>query len=476
MSLLRTLGIAVLALCLILTVAAANVVLVGHQTVLDPEFVTDTMEEEDAYEAFDETVTEMLLEGAEESATEDAPGEPGADEPPDLVARALDRAVTPAYIQSQVETNVYRTYEYLHGEREELVVSVSTEPLRERLVDAVEEEIRNEPTGTLLAEVDDGEVEEEHPIEPELIDRLEESPDGYETARAEFRDDVRESILDELVSGAFEERSNDELLALVVEDYDPDEYTEAEKERLVDERADEIEAALREELREEADLEAHTDDRLEELVAEAEADAPAEPSDLEEAGTALQSVVVRGLADEDLDYETYETEVTDAKATVGTFLGEELESEMAEELDDEIVLTEELDEDDEEALETARTAVGILDIAGIVLPLLAVVFVGLILLASRSIQTTAVTTGLSFLLVGVPSSILAWALEGPALDALPEPGDPAEATLIDLVAGFVTRILGTLQWQSLALVVLGAAVLAFGLAVRYDYVDLPTER
>ena len=49
MAVARRLGVAVVVVVLTLTLVTGNVVVAGHQTVLDPDYVTETVAEEDGY-------------------------------------------------------------------------------------------------------------------------------------------------------------------------------------------------------------------------------------------------------------------------------------------------------------------------------------------------------------------------------------------------------------------------------------------
>lgn len=456
-----------MAIILILTVATGNVVVAGHNTVLDPDFVLDTMEDEGAYEGFEDAFTGMVVGGAAESDTDDEP---------EFMTRVLDRAVTTSYIQSQVDPNVYRTYEYLHGNRNDLELRIETGPFVENIESAIQEEIRTEPTGTLLDEFGDAEETSKVPVETDTIDRLERGPKEFEAARTEFREAIREGVLEEMIEEAKTERTSDELLALIDDDYDPDAHTEAEKERLVEEREDEIDAAIREKILDEehAQLRSTVNETLDELVAER--DAPTNPSDIQAAGAVLEVTVVAGLADREMTYETYESELTTAKTTVGEHLADNVADEIDDEVGEEIVVTDELGESTTQDLEDARMVIGILDIAGVVLPLLALAFVGLLWVISRSIETVTIVTGASLSIVGIPGFVVAMVAESRILAVLPEPTDPAEEPMIDLVTGLVTRTLSTFQYQSLALAVVGVALLGVGLAIRNGYVDLSKVR
>jgi len=113
------------------SVGAANAVVAAERTVLSGEFVKAGLAETGAYGTAREAVIEQATAGPE--TTMDGGGSAGEAEdggggPPavfgNAATRIVDEVVTEAYVQREVERNVDRSYAYLHGDREELVLAV----------------------------------------------------------------------------------------------------------------------------------------------------------------------------------------------------------------------------------------------------------------------------------------------------------------------------------------------------------------
>lgn len=78
MNLGRTFAVGLLAVLLTATLVTATVVAAAHLTVLDPAFVTDTIEEEDGYAAMEESMRTGMApdDGAERERAGDASDDP----------------------------------------------------------------------------------------------------------------------------------------------------------------------------------------------------------------------------------------------------------------------------------------------------------------------------------------------------------------------------------------------------------------
>ena len=121
MAVARRLGVAVVVVVLTLTLVTGNVVVAGHQTVLDPDYVTETVAEEDGYEAIH---AELIGDGALPIETL-GPLDGSA-------AEILGEIAPPEYLQSQTETNLQNLYAYLHGNDRGLRLVVDTAPVKNR--------------------------------------------------------------------------------------------------------------------------------------------------------------------------------------------------------------------------------------------------------------------------------------------------------------------------------------------------------
>jgi hypothetical protein len=281
---------------------------------------------------------------------------------------------------------------------------------------------------------------------------------------------VRESVYDDVlasaVDGAFEERSKDDLLALVIDDYDSSEYTEAEKEKMVADREPEIRAALA------STIERERSDELEEAVddqlAAAAEDATEEQVDtgdpaVDEPASELRTVTVRALAG-DIGYDTYRDRSASARADLGEAIGSTVESEFLAETGGTIDLNEEMGIP-EEGLETQVTAVTWLDRLAIILPLLGLVFLGSVWSLTRSVGRTVGSLGWSLAWAGLPTFVaLAVLFSDPAgtLGIGPDPGPPGQIML-----GLVEGAVGRLSAQSLAVGLLGLGLVGVAFGMRY---------
>jgi hypothetical protein len=460
MSVLRSLGVTLLTALLVLTLVSGNVLAAAHLTVLDPGFVNDTLEEEDGYGVAEDAVVE--------AAGSEAPG--GAAGPIDTQALLRD-AVDRAYLQNQTERNVEELYAYLHGERDTLNLTVDTRPLKADVGDAVEAQVRNATVAELLAASG---TELPGPVNESTVERMTENESGYEAVKEEFRQRVRERVLDEAVDEAWAETTDDQKLALVVENYNPDDYTAAEKDAMVTDREEEIRAALRERIRTERsdELDDRVDTTLAELNESVTADAP-EGDGLEAAAAGVQATFAEALTT-DMSYDEFRTQLDAEKAAVAEAAGEQAAATLDEELPDTLSLTQGLDRSAREGLEQAQTTVVWLDRLAVAIPLLALVLVGLLYLLTRSGQTVAASLGVSLLVAGLPVYLSLGTVQTAAEDAIREAaasgdGGPAQAGS-EFLLGALGQLFGRVGAVSLAFAVAGAVSLAVWLALRYDLV------
>ena len=496
MRLRRLVAVALLVSLLSASVGATNAVVAAERTVLSGEFVKESLAEADAYGTVRTTVIEQATAGAggagngsdsegtgregDGTGTEDGGGPPGVFG--DATARIVEEAVTEAYLQRQVERNVDRTYAYLHGDREELVLAVDLEPVQDQMMGILEEEIRNASLAELFGALGPGGTAipvAGTSVNLTVVGEMAESPEAYEATRAEFRSDVRESIVAETVNRTYDSASNDERLALVVPDYDPDEYSEAEKGELVAEREGEIRDEMRRQVEAERgdEVDAAVDEQLEALAA-VDADELATginstgdrdgPGDGNSSGGGLPPGVVTPLADvaatgvealaTDMPYETFVAETDDAKARLAANVTATIEGQIDAEGTDEMVVLDTREPGTSEGFEQVRTAVGIVDLLSVLLPLVAVGLVGLLWWLTRSPAVVAGGTGVALLVGGLPGYLLA----NLAGDLLAETlaGGEVPPVASGLLLGTVDRVLAVVAAQSLALAVAGVALIA----------------
>lgn len=475
----RTAAIVALGILLTLSIGASNVVFAAQGTVLDAEFVTTAIAEEDGHEALTAEMQRSV-----ENATANATGGDldGSSFSSLLDGDPIQDAVTPEYVQSQVEPNVREFYAYLHGDSDVLNLSLDARPLAEDAGTNVADAIRNS-TVTELVEAAPGDPFADVPVDASFVDRLNEGPESYSAAKDDLRDDVRERVVDRMVERTYSQavaaEEYDRLLALVIPDYDPDEYNEAEKRGMVSDRESEIRTALRAEI--EADRSDEIDSEVQAQLDEYRDAASGQEPNPEQVGNEeiataagdLQTAVVVG-ATSDQSYEAYRANVTSARADLGSAIGDYVTELIGEDVGV-VDMNEELAIQERGAFEDARTMVGYADLATLVVPLLAVLIVAGVWFVSRSPVATAATVGAS-LVVGALPAFVGASVAGDQLRSTIDLEGEAATSLQPVVQGLVDRVVAAITGQSLALAVVGLLLVTLALALHYGLLDRFRER
>lgn len=330
----------------------------------------------------------------------------------------LSTVVTEDYLQNQTETNIDRAYAYLHGDREELYLAINTTPLKDDLAP--------ELASQLMAEQGIGEYD------PRLAS-MTESESEFQTAREEFKAEQKELI---------QEETSVEL-------------TDEQLETAYDER--------REEIREEAIAEFETQ------VAESD-----QPAELESPIVDLGTVYIDALVAEDPSYDQFMSDVEDAETALEAAVEDLARTQLDEEFPDTMELTEQLSQEDREQLDQLRGLVSLLDVLVFVLPLVALgaaLLIGWVtvtrsaglLIAGAAITVTGLIEALGFMGLGgrAESEIAAIASQG-----------DMSAGLSELAIGMVDRVISVFVTQSWLVVVLGVVLIALGIAIRRELVDI----
>jgi hypothetical protein len=455
MSALRYVGLVLIAASLLSTAGTSTVVIAAEQTVLDPDYVTDRLDREGAYDPLGEAVAADIV-----------PSGTAAEGLPVGRSEVADTAISDSYVESQANTNIRRFYEYLHGERAKLLLEVETRPLKQNITARVETRVGSQEPHELLATGAAAQSEGAlDTVEPALIEQLDAGPDSYDSAQRQFRTDIRDRIVARLVEEAFNSSSNDRLLALVIDSYNPRAYTAAEKQREVEQRAVEIRRALERQLREDrgAEIDEELERQLAELSQQVTTQDPSQvdvPAPLAEPAVDLQSAVVRGVTGE-YAYEEYREEALMARDELAAG-GGELARGQLESVPDQIVLGDRLDLQQRQTLQTAAKGVGWLDRLAIVLPLVSLLLMGLLYRLSASEQSAAAMTGGTLAIAGGAIVAGAQILSGRIAGQLP--AGELSVIALALLEGF----LSTLRTGGVALVLTGVTLLILALALRYE--------
>ncbi len=466
MSLVRKFTVVVVTLLLASTLVTGNLLAAAHLTVLDPGFTQTTIEEEGGYQLVENatvaTASGQVSDGVAEGVDTEA-----------LLREGIDRP----YLANQTERNVAATYAYLHGNSETLNLTVDTVPLKSGLSAAVEQQVRNATVPELLAQ---SETELDGPVDESTVEQMTANESGYAAAKADFRDEVRDRVLDEAVERAWQNTSNDEKLALVIPDYDPREYTEDEKEQLVADNETEIRAALRERIESERgdEIDGEVDAQLAEIN-ESVAPSDADSDGLDAATTDMRATFAEALTT-DMSYQTFQSEIDGHKAAAAAAVGDRTEAQLDEQLPDTLDLTEDMEPATRQSLEDAQTAVTWLDRLVFVLPLVGLALVGLLYYATRSVQTVAGSLGVSLVIAGLPIYLALGPLqsfvERSVTRQIAAGGEASAEPMVELFLGIVGQLFGRVGTVSLAFALAGGVVVAAWLLFRYDVIGGGDER
>lgn len=415
MSAARRLGVAAVVVVLTVTLFAGNVVVVGHQTVLDPDYVTETLAEEDGYEAIQ---TELTGQGTLPI------GETGP--LPGSGTEIVGRILTPEYVQSQTEANLGRFYAYLHGNERQLRLVVDTGPLKNRTAVVVSETVENTSARELASFAGFESREIGGVAVDETVLSMGEDEAAFRTARSRVRERVRERVADGEQSPEADRRVNETLRQL---------------RPAVRERATDVDTSFGGEV------------------------------DREAAG--LVAVYVDGLLAPSADYEEFRANLTAQKAELGETLGVAVRDRLDRTVPDQLAPTDFLPAELVRPLIRLRAAIVFLDVLGWLLPLLSVAVAAQLWLLSDDPGTPVLWTGVAGVLAGLPGLAVGSVASGAVTDRLrtaaPETGEAVVGVALALVEG----VFGTLSAQSLALVVGGGVLAVAGGLVRGGVVDPP---
>lgn len=462
MSLIRTVGLVVVAGLLTTTLFASNGVVLAQRTALDADYVTGSLADAGAYERAHE---ELFDAGAFGSADSGAPRAAAVE-----IGRS---AVTPTYVENQTTANAERLYAYLHGDRDDLVLELDLRPVKARAAVAIGDYVRDASARDLLAETNASVASVPGTsVSTAALLSMGDNRSRYRAVRERVRRDVRERAVETAANRTYGSLSNDERLALVVHDYDPDDYSDAEKRDLVAERERGIRAALRERVRRERgdELDRRVDERLDGVAANASRAAAADDP-VANASVALVRTYVAGVAG-DRSYETFRADLDGRRAALASAVEARATARLQEAVPDTLDLTAELDASAAATFETLRTAVGVLDALGVVLPLLSLSLAGLLVWLAGSVARGALWVGVSSLFAGLPVAGALWWANGRLAALLAEAAGDLPA-VADVAVVVLEGVLDVAVVQSAALALAGALLVALSGAFRYELLSEP---
>jgi CHASE3 domain sensor protein len=480
MGVIRSLLAFVVVVLITTSLVAGNAVIAVDRTAANEEFVTSTLEEEDAYAEIQSVASDEAAGQVDQS-----------DIPVSIDTRAVvNDTLEQSYLQNQTEANVRRAFAFLEGDSEDLNLSVDLAPVKRSIADVVEDRIANQSVGELIDIVsEDRDLSTEVAgigIDLRIVANLSEGPESYNDARESFRNDIRDAVVERLASESYNESVNnqeyDPLLQLVIEDYDPSNYTEDEKATLVDDRESEIKTELEAEIQANRgdEISNQVDQQLQEIntqINNAVADevestlADSDYSQVSEPATELLVVGANGLTSNQ-SYSEFDSDLSTAKANLASNVSIIVRNRLDEQVDDrfDLLNNDQISDADraeiESAAENARDGYGTLGLLTFVLPIVSLVLIGLLYLITRSFSTTAILSGIPALLVGGATYAVASAapgeIESPVRSELQ--GSDVPENVVDLLLGITEQVLGVVAGQSLVLALVGVGLIVAGIA------------
>lgn len=465
----RKATLVVVALLLATSVAGTALVFTGHQTLLSAEFAKETAGDTGLYDQFEAEITTGVSQDIEAGSNPDDPFAPTFES--EAIA---EDAVTSEFVRSQLDANIDRYYGFLHGERDSLDLYFDTEQLQENLGDEIGEAARDIDLAAVVDEATTGvdtEIRDtgvEVPLDAETFERMEANETSYNEEREQFQAELREAALDR----TFEEAEPAELLVLIGED--PEQYDEAERRRIVDEREEEIKRELAEteefQTEFEESLQTVREETVEAIQSEVDRQKEERPDVVAKAVGELLVAMVDGLFTDQPH-----GEFIDRVERVDGELSDEAEQRARERVDETIPGRIDLAEDvDEGGVDDMASYVQLSGTAGWVLLVLSLGLVGGSYALSRSAVPTLATVGSGVSVAGL--GLLVGSVVGgrwfvSQLRADLEGGDNpmAEFTvgLLDGTFGFMTTV-------SLLVLGCGVVLLVVGFAIHRGYIE-PSE-
>lgn len=184
----HTAGMVILGGLLLAGVVGSNFLVGLDRTVLDADFATETLDEEQVYDTAIAQIEDRIA------------GESG--QVPVNVTEILDRE----YIQGQTETNIKAFYDYLHGRNDTLILGIDTSPLQGRLAEELEQSLiqsqlaENDPRLARMTENESMYLAEREAFRQEQFQDIQQATDEnlsqqeLETAYAERKDIIRQQF------------------------------------------------------------------------------------------------------------------------------------------------------------------------------------------------------------------------------------------------------------------------------------------
>ena len=181
----KRIAIVLIGIVLLATVAGANVTVAADRTVLDADYVIDSMEDEDLFaqeaDSFRSEVANQVRAGTD--GLNLPPGIELVDFDPEVTA---EESVSDSYVREQMAGNIERLYAFLHGDRDDIPFVIELGPVKDGIADSVTESAAVD-TPVLVGESSEN-------IEAERVGALEEDEESFEDAQMDISQEQAESM------------------------------------------------------------------------------------------------------------------------------------------------------------------------------------------------------------------------------------------------------------------------------------------
>lgn len=408
------LAVAGVALLLLATVGAANVVIAVERTALNEEYVSNTLESEGVYESLAEEAQASIESEIASFSPANSDRVPAGVDFSNLDAQQLAAdAVPEAYVRSQANANVDRVFAYLHGDRSEPALRIDTDPLEATVSDAVSEQVAAVDPAVLLngASFDI----EGYEVDGELAQEMYDSRARYEGYRSEIRA-----------------------------------RTDAQE-------------------RQQINSEAKSDARQRTQQATSQYN-----QQITQGTITIQEAVIDGLTDDEMTYEEFRQAYDAGRSQIADGAGQAAANAIDERVGGQISPAGLADTDLEPTLADARDPVQTMDTLQIALPIAALLLLALLYGITRAWQPTAKAAGKVFVTAGVLALVavlIQSVLLGIVEDRVGSQLETNDVVGMGLVTRFVEGIFETLTIQSGVLVVFGLVLVGLVYADTNGYLD-----
>ena len=128
-----------LGIVLLLVFGTATILFAVDRTALDAEYAVETMDEEGVYAGVTDDVREAATEAINDSIDDDAWQEM-TDEQRARIVEIPAAEIREEYIKDEIVRNVEAVYAYIHGDREDVILSIHLAEPREDIIRALEDD------------------------------------------------------------------------------------------------------------------------------------------------------------------------------------------------------------------------------------------------------------------------------------------------------------------------------------------------